>query len=304
MQNIIDKKFQDIINYCLSKKKYNLYKFYFFFFKNLIKKPFILNFNDYKFFSYPQKKHLSRWMLKNLKPWDLGNINLINNLLGNYKSLFIDCGVNYGAYSIPISKQKSNTTVVCFDPSKKALSELKNNIKLNNSQNIKYYNYGISDAISKDFFSDEIENFKNSGEYSFVRSKSSYKVDTTTLDYFFKNFNLNTYQIIIIKLDIEGYEFNALVGMKTILRNHNVIVFFEFSRMLLNNKKFNFKKFKKFLELHRLCILDINLNIINIKDIFYRFSKLKKKRNTIGDYILIKNSFYNNIKNLINKNGC
>ena len=59
-------------------------------------------------------------MLKNLKPWDLGNINLINNLLGNYKSLFIDCGVNYGAYSIPISKQKSNTAVVCFDPSKKA----------------------------------------------------------------------------------------------------------------------------------------------------------------------------------------
>jgi FkbM family methyltransferase len=304
MSNIIDKKFQNIINYCLSKKKYNLYKIFFFFFKNLINGPFILNFNDYKFFSYPQKKNLSRWMLKNLKPWDFGNVNLINNLLRNYKSLFIDCGVNYGAYSIPISKQKSNTTVVCFDPSKKALSELKNNIKLNNSQNIKYYNYGISDTISKDFFSDEIDNFKNSGEYSFVTSKSSYKVDTTTLDYFFKNFNLNTYKIIIIKLDIEGYEFNAFVGMKRILRNHNVIVFFEFSRMLLNNKKFNFKKLKKFLELHRLCILDLNLNRINIKNILCRFSKLEKKRNTIGDYILIKNSFNNNIKNLINNNGC
>ena len=304
MSNIIDKKFQNIINYCLSKKKYNLYKILFFFFKNLINGPFILNFNDYKFFSYPQKKNLSRWMLKNLKPWDFGNVNLINNLLRNYKSLFIDCGVNYGAYSIPISKQKSNTTVVCFDPSKKALSELKNNIKLNNCQNIKYYNYGISDIISKDFFSDEIDNFKNSGEYSFVTSKSSYKVDTTTLDYFFKNFNLNTYKIIIIKLDIEGYEFNAFVGMKRILRNHNVIVFFEFSRMLLNNKKFNFKKLKKFLELHRLCILDLNLNRINIKDILCRFSKLEKKRNTIGDYILIKNSFNNNIKNLINNNGC
>jgi len=304
MSNIIDKKFQNIINYCLSKKKYNLYKIFFFFFKNLINGPFILNFNDYKFFSYPQKKNLSRWMLKNLKPWDFGNVNLINNLLRNYKSLFIDCGVNYGAYSIPISKQKSNTTVVCFDPSKKALSELKNNIKLNNSQNIKYYNYGISDTISKDFFSDEIDNFKNSGEYSFVTSKSSYKVDTITLDYFFKNFNLNTYKIIIIKLDIEGYEFNAFVGMKRILRNHNVIVFFEFSRMLLNNKKFNFKKLKKFLELHRLCILDLNLNRINIKNILCRFSKLEKKRNTIGDYILIKNSFNNNIKNLINNNGC
>jgi hypothetical protein len=73
--------------------------------------------------------------------------------------------------------------------------------------------------------------------------------------------------------------------------------------MLLNNKKFNLKKFNKFLELHRLCILDLNLNRINIKNILYRFSKLEKKRNTIGDYILIKNSFNNNIKNLKNNNG-
>ena len=87
-------------------------------------------------------------MLKNLRPWDFDTINLINNLLGNDKSLFVDCGVNYGAYSIPISKKK-NTTVISFDPSKKALSEFKKNIKLNNSKNIKYYNYGISDSISK-----------------------------------------------------------------------------------------------------------------------------------------------------------
>jgi FkbM family methyltransferase len=302
MKNIIDRKFQDIINFCLNKKKYHLYKFFFFFFKNLIKGPFILNFNDYKFFSYPQKKNLSRWMLKNLKPWDFSNINLINNLLSNYKSIFIDCGVNYGAYSIPISKQKPNTTVVCFDPSKKALNELRNNIKLNNCENIKYYNCGISDSISKFFFSDDIDNFKNSGEYSFVRSKSSYKVETTTLDYFFKNFNLNIYKIIIIKLDIEGYEFNALLGMKIILHNYNVVVFFEFSRMLLNNKKFNLKKFEKFLEIYNLCMLDLNLNRINIKDILHKFSMLEKKRNTIGDYILVKNSFNNNIKDLIDNN--
>ena len=107
MQNIIDKIFQNIINNFLIKKKYKLYKIIFILFKNLIKGPFILNFDNYKFFSSAKNKNLSRWMLKNLKPWDLDTVNLINNLLGNEKSLFVDCGVNYGAYSIPLSKKKN-----------------------------------------------------------------------------------------------------------------------------------------------------------------------------------------------------
>jgi len=292
MKTIIDKKFQDIINYFLKKKKNKIYKIFYFLFKNFIKGPFIMNFEDYKFFSYPQKKNLSRWMLKNLRPWDSDTINLINNLLGNYKSLFVDCGVNYGAYSIPISKKK-NTTVISFDPSRRALSELKNNIKLNNSKNIKYYNYGISDSVSKPFFSDNLDNFKNSGEYSFTRLQTSYKVDTTTLDFFFKKINLNIYKIIIIKLDIEGYEFNALLGMKKILLNNNVIIFFEFSRMLINKKNFSFRKFKIFVDQCNLTILDLSLNKINIKNILHMFSKLEKKRNTIGDYILVNKSSIN-----------
>jgi len=60
MQNVIDKVFQNIINNFLIKKKYKLYKIIFILFKNLIKGPFILNFKDYKFFSSPQKKNLSR----------------------------------------------------------------------------------------------------------------------------------------------------------------------------------------------------------------------------------------------------
>jgi FkbM family methyltransferase len=231
-------------------------------------------------------------MLKNLKPWDLNNIQLIYNLLGNDKSLFIDCGANYGAYSIPISKKKPKTTIVCFDPSKKALIELRNNIQLNKSKKIKYYNYGISDKISNSFFNDNIDNFKNSGEYSFNKLKSSYKVKTITLDNFLKDFNIKIYKKIIIKLDVEGYEFKALLGMKNLLLNNNVIIFFELSRMLLREKSFNFKKFKKFLNFYKLCIIDLNLNLINIEDILNKFFHLEVRKNTIGDYILVKNSFY------------
>jgi hypothetical protein len=83
------------------------------------------------------------------------------------------------------------------------------------------------------------------------------------------------------------------MGMKKILRNDNVVVFFELSRMILNKKNFNFKNFKKFINVNNLCILDLNLNRINIKDILYKFSMLEKKKNTIGDYILVKNTFNN-----------
>lgn len=292
MQNKIDRVFQNLINYFLTKKKKKLYKLFFFIFKNFIKGPFIINFQYYKFYSYPQKKSLSRWMLKKLKPWDSNTVNLINNLLGNDNSLFIDCGANYGAYSIPISKKKPNATIICFEPSMRALSELKNNIQLNKTKNIKYYDYGISDKISKAFFNDNISNFKNSGEYSFNRLKFSYKVNTITLDNFLENFNVKIYKKIVIKLDIEGYEFKALVGMKNLLLNNDVIIFFEFSRMLLRKKTFNFKKFKKFINFYKLYLLDLNFNLINIKDILYKFSKLEKTKNTIGDYILVKNSFY------------
>jgi hypothetical protein len=85
--------------------------------------------------------------------------------------------------------------------------------------------------------------------------------------------------------------------MKNLLLNKNVIIFFEFSRMLLSKKNFNFNNFKKFLDFYKLYILDLNLNLINVKDLLYNFSKLEKKKNTIGDYILVKDSFYRkNIK--------
>ena len=80
--------------------------------------------------------------------------------------------------------------------------------------------------------------------------------------------------------------------MEKIFLNYNVLVLVELSRIMLNNKSFNFKKF---IDVNNLRILDLNLNRINIKDILYKFSVLEKKKNTISDYILVKNTF-NNIK--------
>ena len=301
MQKVIDFIFQKIINFFLKNNLKLIYRIFFLIFKKITKGPFVINFKEYKFLAYPQKKSLSRWMLKNLKPWDLFQLKLIYKIIGSDKALFVDCGANYGAYAVPISKKFINSDILCFDASKKVLSHLKKNIKLNNIHNIKFYNLGISNQNKFDFFDDSVSNYKNSGEYSFKKRHLSYKVRTVSLDEFLNNINFKTYKKIVFKLDIEGYEFNALLGMKKILNEKNVIVFLELSEMLVNNPLFSYNDFREFLVKKNLIMLDLNLKVMNLKKTFMKIYLLNKKK-TIGDYILVNKFYYNKEIKFINKN--
>ena len=111
--------YQYIANVCI---KYDLKIFYYLIykiFKFFLNKKIILNFRKYKFAAYPQKKELSRWMIRNLKIWDNSIIDLITKNINQKNSIFIDVGCNYGAYSIPLSKIKNIVDIYCFDTSKK-----------------------------------------------------------------------------------------------------------------------------------------------------------------------------------------
>ena len=58
-------------------------------------------------------------MLKNLRPWDKENVEKVIYFLKKYNGSFIDCGCNFGAYSIPIAKEFKHQNVYAFDASKK-----------------------------------------------------------------------------------------------------------------------------------------------------------------------------------------
>jgi hypothetical protein len=146
-----------------------------------------------------------------------------------------------------------------------------------------------------------VSNYKNSGEYSFKKRHLSYKVRTVSLDKFLNNINFKTYKKIVFKLDIEGYEFNALLGMKKILNEKNVIVFLELSEMLVNNPLFSYNDFREFLVKKNLIMLDLNLNVMNLEKTFMKIYLLNKKK-TIGDYILVNKFYYNKEIKFINKN--
>ena len=282
--------FQIIVNYFSGKEitKVSLvYKFLFIIFKNFINKKIIINFGKFKFFSYPCRKDLSRWMLKHLKPWDYDQILSIKNILNNSKSLFLDCGSNFGSYSIVIASLCKKTQVISFDASKKMIDRLNENINLNRLTNIEVHNIGIGKKKSSQFFDDDDKNFKNLGSYRFIKKNGKKLISLTSLDSFFKNKNLKKYEKIVIKLDLEGYEFEALQGLKKIIKRFKPIIFLELSKMLLDHKDFSIKKFKKFMVKNNLQLKDSKQNSASADILFDKLKNLNEKQQTIGDYFLL-----------------
>ena len=283
---MLDDIFQNIINKYLSKKNKKIYYLYFSIFKFLTKSEFILNFKNYKFYASFKKKSLSRWMLKHLRPWDKENVQRVIYFIKKYNGSFIDCGCNFGAYSIPIAKEFEDQNIYAFDASKKAIQKLKQNIDLNKIKNINYFNIGIGDKNTEAYFNEDIDNLKNDGSYRFTQNSSDKKINIHKLDDVFKNKKISLKENIIIKLDLEGFDFLALKGLSNTIKKSKVIIFIEMSKMLLDNSKNFSNDFDLFIKNNRLNIYDLNLKSKNVNEIIVSLNASDKNKETIGDYII------------------
>jgi len=283
---MLDDIFQNIINKYLSRKNKKIYYLYFSIFKFLTKSKFILNFENYKFYASFSKKSLSRWMLKNLKPWDNENVEKVIYFIKKYNGSFVDCGCNFGAYSIPIAKEFKDQNIYAFDASKKAIYNLEQNIELNKIKNINYFNIGIGDKNTEAYFNENIDNLKNDGSFRFTQNKNNEKINIYKLDDIFKNEKISLKENIIIKLDLEGFDFLALKGLSETIKKSKVIIFIEISKMLLENSENFSNEFDLFIKNNRLSIYDLNLKSKDVNQIIMSLNSSDKNKETIGDYII------------------
>ena len=283
---MFDDIFQNIINKYIVKKNKKIYYFYFSIFKFLAKSKFIIPFKNYKFYASFEKKDLSRWMLKNLEEWDKDNVRKIIKLIKTYKASFVDCGCNFGAYSIPVAKKYKKSCVYALDASEKALKLFRANLNLNKIKNVKYFNYGIGEKNSTKHFNENLSELKNTGSYRYNSKKIGKIINVYKFDDILKKNKIILKKNIVIKLDLEGYDFLALKGMKKTIRKSKVIIFIEISKMLFKNTK-NFNHvFTSFLKKNNLKIYDLNFNIKNFKEINRHLNLLNMGDETVGDFIL------------------
>jgi FkbM family methyltransferase len=292
MKKLINKSFEKII--FLFKPhlfKRNIFKLYFYkifylIFKKITTSPILINFGEFKMFAYNNNKDLSKFMLKNLNVWDGFQVERINNIFKNKKSLFIDCGCSFGSYSVPIAKLNStDSKVIAIDASSVAIRRLKENVFLNDINNIKIYNLAIGKEEGSANFNEDLNLLPNSGSFRF--DSSGKKLRITTLDIILEQQSLDSFEVIFVKMDLEGYEFDGLLGFKKNIVKYKPIILFEFSRMLLQNTSFSENAFNLFLKETSYEIKDYDNNIYSIEQLVKEMNSKDEKYEVLADFLLV-----------------
>lgn len=179
---------------------------------------------------------------------ELKFIKLISTYIQPQKDIIIDIGAHQGDYC---SKMREifgdDVNIIAFEPEPNSYKKLRE--KFQGIQNIELINIAISNRVgSAEFYFDEIGSqtatlLKDAKELEYINNSNSITVDTTTLDSYFKNENHDNKNIAFIKIDTEGFEYEAIEGgIKTIKSNRVKAIQFEYNQhyMFKNNTIFKF----------------------------------------------------------------
>ena len=176
------------------------------------------------------------------RKWDHINTQIIISKLKT-NDCFIDIGSNVGYFSLLASiLVKMNGRVIAFEPIKKLYKQIKFSKKINSYNNIKIYNFGLSDKNIKEKIYLQEKNIASSSIYkknilnfSFFRGFIFKKLFETKNLIKFENIvlkkldNLIKCKVDFIKIDVEGEEYPALLGMKQILKKYKPKLIIEIS---------------------------------------------------------------------------
>ena len=271
-------------------------------FEKFLKGPFKLNFSKFLFLAYPQKNNYSRSLLNKAVLHDEGYLTFFLNNIDN-KSIFIDCGANQGFYTIPIAASNPECVVYAFEPSLQEMAYLNKNIELNDFKNVRTFDSGIGDIEGSFYFlNDNLE--KNSTKGGLIidnnegNSDEVKKIKVTTIDKIVENYinNINSNSKIFIKIDIEGYDINAVYGAKSIINKYSTIILIEFSKMAIASRIYSKQHFSNFLDENNLIILDVFGKEYKLDDLHLQLDSLKDNQMVCGNYLIIKQDLIEKLK--------
>ena len=139
-------------------------------------------------------------------------VTYIKHFINPTKNI-IDLGANIGTHSI-IYSNYTKGTIYSFEPQKLVFDILQKNIELNNCKNIITYNFGSSN-VNNIFYMNACYDYKdNQGSFCIDKTldeTTGLKIECKIID------DLNIQNVGYIKIDVEGHEYEALLGMSKIL---------------------------------------------------------------------------------------
>lgn len=168
----------------------------------------------------------------------------------------LDLGANIGFYTLLFADLVGEGgKVFAFEPEPNNFSTLEKNVKLNRFKNVVLVRKAVSDKTGNiDLFLSE--SMGRHTIYSSGKGGKKIKIESIKLDDFLKNY---TKAIDFIKMDIEGAEYAALLGMSSLLKRiKNVRIITEFMPEALRSFGIKPEKYISSLMKHGFKIYHIN----------------------------------------------
>jgi len=293
-QNFLSKVFQKY----LSNKDIREFKgnFFYYIFYRIIRKFLKGNIKvlicNFFINASTNKKNMSNSLLKKCYFGDETILLAIKKISDKRRVFLVDCGSNYGFYSFYVASISPENQVLAFEASPNTFDSFKVNLDINSFRNIDYKNLAISEVSGKFIsFYESYNDWESSATHNRFKNTKIVKIQSTTIDQELSKKDLSNFAVII-KLDVEGNEFNAIQGGKDTILKYEPLITIELSRYNFNNQSYNFDYFRKFLNDSKYKIYDDKLVQLNIETLIDRIGNLDQSHQTIGNYFLIKDFSY------------
>jgi FkbM family methyltransferase len=192
--------------------------------------------HDQKFL-VSDKHHNNHWFKQCFNNWENDTFHILDYYKNHKKSVYLDIGAWIG----PTVLYAANiyNKVIAIEPDTVAINVLKDNISLNNYNNITLIEKGLCDFDGKANFggNGELGNSMSSliiantnydlrqGFQSSLNHNTIVEINTITIDSLIKEQSIDPDDISLIKMDIEGGEFIVVPHLKNFLKTYKPVFY-------------------------------------------------------------------------------
>jgi len=166
-----------------------------------------------------------------------GELTILKKISKLNPSIIIDAGANVGKYSILCNKFNPNTKIYSFEPVSNTYKKLADNV--GHFKNI----FPINKGLYKEHCTKEINIFPSDTHSSLYNlkgisyeSREKQEIKLIRGDDFMKSYEID--EIDLLKLDLEGAEYDALLGFEEHIENGKIkMIQFEYGYINISTKK-------------------------------------------------------------------
>ncbi|MFA6357072.1 MAG: FkbM family methyltransferase [Candidatus Omnitrophota bacterium] len=214
------------------------------------------------------------------KLWEDGEINFIVNAVKQGNTV-IDIGANIGIVTLLLAKLVGpKGRVVSFEPGPMSFALLTTNVLVNNYKNITLVNNAVSSISGTEQLficpSGESDNQVSKLPLDWEEDRISIPCHTVSLDDYFSRGG-NDGAIDFIKIDTQGGEYKALLGMKNLLaRNKNIRLTVEYASYLplwLESEKHEFFDLVRSLGFYIYDLKSVTPKLVSEKDLLEMYPR-------------------------------